>query len=380
MLFKIFGDPMKLIKIIFILFIFVLMILSAVIVYLEFPMFGKLPQGERLARIEKSPNYRSGQFHNISETPLLKTPVNSIIKFFLKNEKQLRPRRPMPTIKTNIKALDIKEDVLIWFGHSSYFIQIDGIRILIDPLFSDAPSPLTFFPRVFEGTNIYKPEDMPSIDYLIITHDHWDHLDYETVLKLKPKTKKVICPLGVGEHLEYWEFKDEQIIEMDWNEEIICNENIRIYCLPARHFSGRCLSRNKSLWASFLIKTSDFKIYAGGDSGYDAHFAEIGQKFGPIDIALLDSGQHNQQWKYVHMMPHEVIMASKDMKAKALLPGHICKICLAYHTWDEPLKKLHEMMKREKFSILTPIIGEKINLRSKNYRANNWWKKVDLQN
>lgn len=359
------------------LFIFALAIGLLIILYFQRPMFGKLPHGERLARIEKSSNYRNGQFKNINKTQmLLRNPIKVGINFLFRNESNLKPSCKLPAIKVDLKKLDIKEDVLIWFGHSSYFIQINGIRILIDPLFSEVSSPVMFFPRAFAGSDIYKPKDMPEIDYLIITHDHWDHLDYRTVLELKSKTKKVICPLGVGAHFEFWGFKNEQIIEMDWGEESICNNGVNVCCLPSRHFSGRGFFRNKSLWASFMIKTNDFKIYVGGDGGYDTHFIEIEKKFGPVDIAILDSGQHNESWRYIHMMTDEVIKASKDLKAKVLLPSHICKLCLANHAWNEPLEELSEMMKNEKFSILTPIIGEKIELKSKKWIKNNWWKSI----
>lgn len=359
------------------LFAFIVVAGALFALYLQLPMFGQWPQGERLARIEKSPNYRNGQFHNIHETQiLLKNPFRNMLRFLFRNESNLRPQHHLPSVKTNLKDLNINDEILIWFGHSSYFLQLYGKRILVDPLFSEVSSPALFFPRAFAGTNSYKPEDMPKIDYLIITHDHWDHLDYQTVIRLKHKTKKVICPLGVGAHFEFWGFQADQIIEMDWGEETVCDKDFSIYCLPARHFSGRGIFRNKSLWASFLIKSDDFKIYFSGDSGYDNHYKEIGDRFGEIDLAILDSGQHDQNWKYIHMMTDEVIKASKDLKAKMLLPSHICKLCLANHAWDEPLDEISEMAKSEKLSVLTPIIGRRIELKSRKQTANHWWKGV----
>jgi L-ascorbate metabolism protein UlaG (beta-lactamase superfamily) len=349
-----------------------------VALYLRLPMFGQLPYGERLARIEKLPNYRNGKFHNIHETQLMiKNPVWTVLKFLFENEVRRKPSKPLPTFKTNLHNIGPEENTLIWFGHSSYFVQIDGKRILVDPLFSSVSSPLFFFPKVFAGTDVYHPEDMPEIDYLIVTHDHWDHLDYKTVLQLKPKVKMVICPIGVGAHFEYWGFNREKIIEMYWNENVSLTEDIKIHCLPARHFSGRGLLRNKSLWASFLLISKGFKIYMGGDSGYDAHYGDIGRMFGPIDVAILDSGQHNEKWRHVHMMTDEVIKASRDLRAKILLPAHICKISLAYHPWDEPLIELSRMMKEEKFSIVTPIIGEKVKLKSPPPTVSRWWENLE---
>lgn len=358
-----------------VLFVFIIVILVLAALYFQLPMFGQLPRGERLAMIERSPNYKNGEFNNIHKTQmLLKNPIKIAIKFLFRDGLNLKPQCRLPVIITDLKNLNIEENVLIWFGHSSYFIQIDRNRILVDPLFSEVSSPVAFFPRAFAGTNIYKPQDMPEIDYLIITHDHWDHLDYETILALKSKTKKIVCPLGVGAHFESWGFKNEQIIEMDWGA--VYDGSISIYCLPSRHFSGRGFFRNKSLWASFMIKADDFKIYIGGDGGYGPHFVEIGKRFGSVDVAILDSGQHNQDWRNIHMMTDEVVKASKDLKAKALLPSHICKLCLANHAWNEPLDELSEMMKNEKFSFMTPIIGEKVELKSNKRTENSWWKSI----
>jgi L-ascorbate metabolism protein UlaG (beta-lactamase superfamily) len=272
--------------------------------------------------------------------------------------------------------LNLGEDVLIWFGHSSYFIQLNGKRFLVDPLFSEVSSPVPFFPKAFKGSNAFQAEDMPPIDYLIITHDHWDHLDYETLLKLKSKIKMVICPLGVGEHLEYWGFSVDCILEMDWNEDVALDKDLTIFCLPTQHFSGRWLRRNRSLWGSFLLKTKNFTCYIGGDSGYGPHYKEIGNRFGSIDLAILDSGQHNQHWRHVHMMTDEVVKAVHDLKARRLLPVHICKVSLAYHPWNEPLNELSEMIDEKK--LLTPMMGEKIHLKLGDNATKKWWKKLQL--
>ncbi|MDR0632209.1 MAG: MBL fold metallo-hydrolase [Holosporaceae bacterium] len=353
--------------------VFVVCVAALITWYLHLPMFGRLPRGQRLERIEKSPNCRDGAFHNVHEMPLLlKNPIKAGLKFLFKSGTQLKPPHPLQSIKTDLKNLNINEEILIWFGHSSCLIQLNGKRILVDPLFSEVSSPIFFFPRAFEGSNVYRAEDMPEIDCLIITHDHWDHLDYDTMLRLKPRVKKIVCPLGVGEHLEYWGFGVDRICEMDWNEEIALDKDFSVFCLPAQHFSGRRFHRNRALWGSFLLKTKNFKCYIGGDSGYGTHCKEIGNKFGPIDIAILDSGQHNQNWRHVHMLTDEVVKAFHDLKAGRLLPVHICKISLAYHPWDEPLNEISEMIDKEK--LLTPMIGEKIHLKSGNNTTKKWWK------
>ncbi|MBR1735004.1 MAG: MBL fold metallo-hydrolase [Alphaproteobacteria bacterium] len=359
------------------LFAVILVICLVVVAYLQLPMFGQLPHGDRLVRIERSPNYKNGCFHNMLETPVMVESFISYMKdFFSRKRKNFKPSYVIPSIKTDLRNIDIDENILVWFGHSSYFAQINGKKFLIDPLFSEISSPILFSPRAFEGTNIYSTEDMPDLDYLVITHDHWDHLDYKTVVKLRDRVRKVICPLGVGASLELWGFDSKQIREMDWyDSEKSSDGNFVIYCLPSRHFSGRGLMRNKTLWASFLICADNLKVYFSGDSGYDEHFAEIENRFGPMDIVMLDSGQHDLAWRYIHMQTNEVIKAAKDLKAKVLIPAHICKLALANHAWDEPLNELAEMMKNENFSMVVPMIGEKVNLKNPTQLNKNWWKK-----
>ena len=251
--------------------------------------------------------------------------------------------------------------MLVWFGHSSYLIQTGGKRILVDPVFCMA-SPVSFVNKPFKGTDIYKPEDMPDIDYLIISHDHWDHLDYNTVKKLRDRIGTVICPLGVGEHFEYWGFNKKQIVELDWNEDSSLETGFKVYCLPARHFSGRGLSSNQSLWASFLLQAPSQNIYIGGDGGYDTHYAEIGERFPNIDLAILENGQYNEEWKLIHMMPEQMSQAAKDLNAKKILTVHHSKYALARHPWDEPLQNAENMRNHDSLNVLIPEIGEIVKL------------------
>ena len=197
----------------------------------------------------------------------------------------------------------------------------------------------------------------------------------KAIKKLKPTISKVITGLGNGAHFRRWGFDEAKIIELDWNEKFSA-ENLEIYCLPARHFSGRGLTADKSLWASYLIKSDDYKLYAGGDSGYGLHYKEIGDKFGQIDIALLDSGQYDKNWKYIHEQPHQVIQAARDLNTKNLLPVHNSKFTISNHPWYEPLEILSGFEDKENFQILTPKIGEPVNIDSAKYRFDKWWKSI----
>lgn len=347
-----------------------------IVFFLNTPQFGRTPKGERLERIKQSPNYRGGKFQNLNETPQItsdKSYFAMLIDFVFKKKERNVPIYSLPTIKTDLLNLDPSEDILVWFGHSSYFMQIGGKRILVDPVLGQSASPVSFVNKPFKGTDIYKPEDIPPVDYLFISHDHWDHLDYPTVKELKPRIGKVICALGVGEHFEYWGFDKSKIIELDWNEEARLGNGFKTYCLPARHFSGRGLLPNQSLWASFLLETPAMKIYIGGDSGYDTHFEEIGQRFGTIDLAILEDGQYDEGWKYIHTMPGEVLKAAKNLNTKRLLPVHNSKFALANHSWNEPLKKVTELYADSSYLLLTPKIGEKMVIGKDDIQFSKWW-------
>ena len=349
----------------------------AVVLFMQQEKFGKRPSGTRLEVIKKSPNYRDGAFQNINETPNFAEDVNfftAMRGFLFGKDKRNVPADEIPSVKTDLKQFDPSKDVLIWFGHSSYFMQIDGKRFLVDPVFSGAASPVPFNTKAFKGANSYTVDDLPEIDYLFISHDHWDHLDHQTVKKLIPKVKKVVTGLGTGEHLEYWGYDPAILIEKDWNETIPLEDSFVAYSTPARHFSGRGFKRDQALWTSWVLQTPSMKVYLGGDSGYDTHFADIGEKFGPFDLAILENGQYNRMWKHIHLMPGEMLKATRELKAKALLPVHSGKFSIAMHAWDEPLKSVTQEMKGSGIKLITPMIGEEVRLKDSSQVFKEWWK------
>lgn len=347
-----------------VLAIFLLILASTIVVFINQPSFGRKPSGERLERMTRSSHYRDGQFHNLTETPQFtadKSKISSMLEFLFRKQDGLRPDKPINAIKTDLSTLNRDEDLFIWFGHSSYFLQLDGKRFLVDPVFCQA-SPVSFFNKPFKGTDIYKPEDMPEIDYLVITHDHWDHLDYETVMRLKNKVKKIVCPLGVGEHFEYWGFDKNKLVELDWNENAVLEEGFTADCLTTHHFSGRGLSPNSTLWGSYMLQTPSKTIYIGGDGGYGTHFADINQRFPNIDIAFLENGQYNKDWKNIHLMPDDLIKASQDLNAKQVIAVHNSKYALAKHPWDEPQKNVARAVRDFSFNMTAPTIGKVVHL------------------
>jgi L-ascorbate metabolism protein UlaG (beta-lactamase superfamily) len=332
-----------------------------------------------LARIKQSPNYKSNAFENLSHTPTLTAGVSyfKLFKdFFFQKKIRPTPSEKLPSIKTDLLNLDKSKDVLVWFGHSSYFMQIDGKRILVDPVFCGHASPFSFSIKAFDGADIYTAADIPEIDFLFITHDHWDHLDFKTIKELKPKIKQVICSLGTGEHLTHWGYDKNIIIEKDWNEEINLGNGFVVNTTPARHFSGRTFTRNKAIWTSYVLQTPTLKIFLGGDSGYDFHFAEIGKTHGPFDLVILENGQYDWKWQYIHLLPEQFLQAAKDLQARRILPVHSCKFALGNHPWDEPLNKVSEYNKTEKLNLITPMIGEAVNLKDSQQQFTEWWKGV----
>jgi L-ascorbate metabolism protein UlaG (beta-lactamase superfamily) len=329
---------------------------------LQLPQFGRKASGGRRQRILKSPNFKDGKFQNLSYTPDL-SPNYSYWDIFLQSLKKYKdkyPLAPLPFVKTNLHDIDAAKNGIVWFGHSSYLLFFEGKKILVDPVFSGYAAPFSFAMNAFKGTNNFSPADMPVIDILVITHDHYDHLDYQTIKKLKPKIKHIITSLGVGEHLEHWGIAPEKITELDWHESHQIAD-LEFISAPTRHFSGRSFSPKTTLWGSFVLKGQYSKIYLGGDSGYDSHFTTIGQKHGPFDLAILDGAQYNDAWRDIHMTPEQSVQAAIDLKAKKLLPVHWAKFALAHHAWYEPIERLTKECNAQNLSYFTPKIGENSN-------------------
>jgi L-ascorbate metabolism protein UlaG (beta-lactamase superfamily) len=347
-------------------FAIILVVLAAIIfVFMQQRPFGKTPSGEHLAKISQSPQYKNNRFENLKETPMLAegTSYMKILgEFFFSKGIDREPADSLPHIKTDLKSLP-GQPVMIWFGHSSYLISIGGKKILVDPVFSERPSPVQYAgSKSYNGTMIYTADDFPDIDLVIISHDHYDHLDYNTIVQLKDRVKVFCTPLGVGSHLVHWGVPQEHVHELDWWESINPIPGIDLVATPARHFSGRGLVNNKTLWASFVLKTEGKNIFIGGDSGYDDSFKKIGERYGPFDIAMLECGQYDKQWPYIHMMPEESVQASIDLQAKVYMPVHWAKFKLALHPWREPVERALTHAAKLNVTAATPRIGEVIHL------------------
>ncbi len=268
--------------------------------------------------------------------------------------------------------------VVTWFGHSSLLIKIEGRIFLTDPVFGKRASMVSFMgPKRFDYSPQPSIEDLPPLDGIIISHDHYDHLDYESILVLKNKVDRFFVPLGVGAHLESWEVPTSNITELKWWESTRVDEELTFICAPSRHFSGRGLNnRFSTLWCSWIIKSNKSRIYFGGDSGYFPGFKEIGEKHGPFDLTMLECGAYNINWHDIHMLPEETAQAHVDLKGKSLLPIHWGKFNLALHPWKEPIQRVLKKADELNANVLTPEIGEIVIL-DDHTRNDQWWERYD---
>jgi L-ascorbate metabolism protein UlaG (beta-lactamase superfamily) len=351
----------------------------AVILYMRQPPFGVSVAGSKNPAIVRSPQYRQGQFRNTLQTPSMTAKggmLGGMWDMLFGRDPLHKPPGRIPAVKTDPRALPIHEEALVWFGHSSFYLQTGGKRLLFDPVFSDSASPIRFINKAFPGTMVYKPDEMPDIDCLFISHDHWDHLDYSTVSALQPRVKQVICGLGVGAHMLRWGYTKEQIQELDWNDTAELGGGFTVHATPARHFSGRGLRRNQTLWVSFVIETPERKLFYSGDSGYGPHFADIGEKFGPFDLAVMENGQYDDNWMFIHMKPEEMYKAAGELGARQLLPVHSGKFCISNHAWDEPLRRISKQAEQGTIRLLTPMIGQKVELANERQTFERWWQGV----
>lgn len=344
------------------------LILAAVAIaciVLRLPAFGRNPQGARLDRVERSPQYRDGQFQNQEATVMMTggsmwTSAFNMLTGRTKSKRNVPAPGEVPVVKSDLKHLALDKDQYVWFGHSSFLLVLSGKTLLVDPVLCQF-SPISSFAKPFPGTDIYHPEDMPDrIDYLLISHDHYDHLDYNTVKALRERVGKVICPLGVGENFERWGYDAERIVELDWND--ISRDELVFHCLPSRHFSGRSLSRNTTQHGSWVIESPDRKIFYSGDGGFGEHFESIGKQFPDIDLAIMENGQYDKQWCHMHTMPSELGKELCLLKPQRFITVHHSKVALANHAWDEPRQNERNAADESHIPLIVCKIGEPVGL------------------
>ena len=348
--------------------------------------FGEIPKGIHLEKVEASPHYHLERSMFVNRRPDILDTMNVGERFFadpfgtdepnfLFNSNETVPAGPLPEIRNpNLTAFMQSDEVIkfIWLGHSTILLSIEGQVILIDPIFSDHAAPLPIAAKRFQPPAI-SLEDLPPIDHIIISHDHYDHLDMDTVKYFIGKDISFLAPLGVGSHLRYWGVDAAQITELDWWEEAQFGA-LTFAATPSQHFSGRIgvMHNNKTLWASWVIKSKSQSVFFSGDSGYDTHYKDIGKAYGPFDLIFMENGQYNEAWRAVHNMPDEVISAFQDLGGEYLVPVHWGMFDLSVHNWYDPPNEVTKRAQDANIKLITPRIGQLINL-DKPSLFDKWW-------
>lgn len=324
----------------------------------------------------RSPNYRDGVFVNLDPASLFsmdRQQQRLILREIVGGRAATRPTAPIPLAEPQTmgsRALDL---AVCWLGHATALIEIDGYRVLTDPVWNDRCSPSD----VIGPQRMHPPplrlEGLPALDAIVISHDHYDHLDIDTVLALAhSQWAPFVVPLGVGAHLRAWGIPEQRIVELDWNEHAQVDE-LTLVCTPARHFSGRFFNRNTTLWASWAIIGPTHRAYFAGDSGYTRSFAEVGAEHGPFDVTLMPVGAYNKAWPDIHMDPEEAVQAHRDLGGRLLLPIHWCTFRLAPHPWAEPIERLLAAAEASAVQAAVPRPGERVKP-AEPAEIDPWWR------
>lgn len=359
--------------------LFILFSAGATFLFVTFsPQFGGTATPQQKLEYAKRAHYKDGIFHNLIETTMDMSGSKglNVLWKFIKGVPNARPDFNLPVEKVDsINVVENKNHPrVIWFGHSAFLVQMGGKTLLLDPMLTSVPAPHpTLGGKRFAKELPIEIAQIPKIDAILISHDHYDHLDYESIQQLKTKTSAFYVPLGVGAHFRAWGVADAQIHEMAWWEETQM-ENLQIAFAPARHFSGRGLTnRNTTLWGSWIISADTTNIYFSGDGGYGPHFKEIGEKYGPFDFAMLECGQYNENWAQIHMMPEETVQAAIDVKARRMMPIHWGAFALALHKWTDPIERVTKRARELNVPLIAPKIGQEVWLHNSSYAQEIWW-------
>lgn len=329
-------------------------------------------------KIEGSAQYKEGKFKNYNdwEQPSFGEYFTTTWDFIFGGD-QRTPDTLLPR-----KAVDLRHFTntgrdqlnVTWLGHSSLMINIDGYKIITDPVFEKSVS--FFGPSRYNGDVPVDTTQLPQVDVVIISHNHYDHLNKSSIEILNNKTGKFIVPLAVGAELEECGVPREKIVELDWWEEYKVDEQLMIVATPAQHFSGRGLTdRDETLWASWVVKAPIHTIYFSGDSGYFETFKKIGKKYGPFDMTFLETGAYNEKWHHIHMFPEETVQAHLDLGGKILHPIHWATFNLSLHSWYDPMERLIKAADSLAVTTATPIVGE-TTIYGEYIPTNNWWESV----
>ncbi len=328
-------------------------------------------------RYDNSPQFRDGVFQNMPNPEVLPSASGWRIwsRFIVGSKVDTVPVDPIPVHELSAReldALDVKANHVVRLGHSSHLLKLRDKYWLIDPVFSQRASPVQWAgPKRF-----HKPpltlEQLPPIEGVILSHDHYDHLDVATIEYLSKTVKRYFVPLGVRARLVAMGVPAERVTELDWWQDGE-HDGVKLTATPAQHFSGRTLTdRGRTLWASWVVQSGDQRIFYSGDSGYFQGFKQIGERFGGFDLALMENGAYDAYWPAVHMMPEQSVQAFKDLRGKVLFSVHNSTFDLAFHTWHDPLDRIADLTAAKKIELATPVIGEVVTVGQARTNTR-WW-------
>jgi len=325
--------------------------------------YGAKPTAEHIRRYEASPNWTDGKFHNLEETLMSLSPLKipEVIYKQIKARTKSTPDRPIDIVSLDLESFTKPSDLVkfVWYGHSALLMRLDNKTIFLDPMMGPDASPIgPIRTKRFSNNTLDILDDLPDIDLVLLTHDHYDHLDLASIDKLKKKTNQYFVALGVKRHLVKWGVDPGLIIEFDWWDQRVY-EHTSITFTPTRHFSGRGLKdRAKSLWGGWAFRTQTENIWFSGDSGYGTHFQEIGTRLGPFDIAFMECGQYNENWAQIHMFPEEGVKAALEAGVAMAVPVHWGGFTLAPHHWTDPATRFRQAAVERDLPLGLPRIGE----------------------
>jgi L-ascorbate metabolism protein UlaG (beta-lactamase superfamily) len=345
----------------------VLLLVAAGAAVLSLPPFGGKASGERLARMQAHPNHRDGRFVNdLPPADYTFADLRALFVGQFLGDEVREPPAPMPVVQVDAATLKAAPPAsglrAFWIGHASVYVEVDGVRLLIDPIFSAYASPFEIGPRRFHPPPIALGE-LPPIDAVLITHDHYDHLDMHTVQQLAQRGSLFVVPLGIGAHLQAWGVPEAQIRDLAWWEEVAL-KGVRIVSTPSRHYSGRGLTdKDATLWGSWSVIGPSHRFHATGDTGYSDHFARIGERLGPFDMAFVKIGAYGpgRPWLDIHMSAEDAVRAHRDLRARRMFPVHWGTFNLAFHDWNEPIQRALAAAAASRVELVTPRVGEMVD-------------------
>lgn len=368
-------------KMVLYLFAFLLSLCVGITLFVTLdPAFGGNPTNEQKETYKTFENYVNGKFVNEVPTQLIMSSADSLStnKDTSAPAKDRNPAGQIPVVTIDWNTIKSEKDSLTWLGHSAFLLSIDNKKLLLDPMLGAIASPVSFAGihryKYSEDIMLHIIDEMPPIDAVFISHDHYDHLDYQSIVKLKSKVTHFFVPLGVSADLIRWGVPKEKITELNWWDEM-AYQGLTAALTPARHFSGRGIfNSNTTLWGGWVILGKNTRLYTSGDGGYGPHFKEIGEKYGPFDITLIDGGQYDRGWPDVHNTPEQSVQANLDLKGKNMMLMHWGAFTLANHGWNEPLERAIKEAKKTKVNLIAPQIGETVLLDSDLYiPPSSWW-------